>query len=114
MGHPVVVMGGRPRMQNPDGKRPPLRERMAALRVVPRLIRLVWEANPSLTTAMIVLRFSRSVVPVPNMWIAKLIIDEVLRLARVGGSTRHLWTLVAFEMATVVGGELLARASNLV
>jgi ATP-binding cassette, subfamily B, bacterial len=106
-------MGGR-RPKNPDGKRPPLKERVAALRVVPRLIRLVWETKPSYTAAMIVLRFTRSVVPVANLWLAKLIIDEVLRLASAGGSARHLWILVAFEMGTVVGGELLARLSNLV
>jgi ATP-binding cassette subfamily B protein len=106
---------GRPsRSTDPDGKRPPLKERVAALRVVPRLIRLVWETKPSYTAAMIALRFTRSVVPVANLWLAKLIIDEVLRLAREGGSARHLWILVAFEMGTVVGGELLARLSNLV
>src|SRR4051794_39318105 len=109
MAHPIVIMG-RPRA-NPDGKRPPLRERLAALRVVPRLIRLVWDTKPSLTAAMVVLRLTRSVVPVASLWIAKLIIDEVLRLAGHGGSARHLWTLVALEMGTAVGGELLARLS---
>src|SRR3954471_15428355 len=104
MGHPVVMMG-RPSRMNPEGKRPPLRERMAALRVVPRLVRLVWDTNPSYTATMIVLRLSRSVIPVANLWIAKLIIDEVLRLASRGGSARHLWSLVAMEMGTVVGGE---------
>jgi ATP-binding cassette subfamily B protein len=38
----------------------------------------------------------------------------VILLARTGGSSKHLWALVAIEMATVVGGELLARASGLV
>lgn len=101
-------------MRDPNAKRPPFRERMVALRVVPRLIRLVWETKPSYAAAMIVLRFVRSVVPVINLWIAKDIIDEIIRLSRYGGSSRHLWVLVALEMATVVGGELLARASALV
>src|SRR5439155_1105250 len=52
-------------------------------------------------------------VPVANLWIAKLIIDEVLRLARSGGSANHLWVLVALEMGTVIGGEMLARLSGL-
>src|SRR5438067_12875219 len=105
-------MGG-PR-RDPNAPRPPLKERLAALRLVPRLIRLLWATQPLYTTAMILLRFVRSVVPVANLWVAKLIIDEVVTLARGGGSSRDLWMLVALEMAIVVGGELLARASGLI
>jgi ATP-binding cassette subfamily B protein len=106
------MMGGRRR---PSDKRPSLGERVASLRVVPRLIKLVWETKPSYAAAMIVLRLTRSVVPVVNLWIAKLIIDEVVLLAnRTGGSAEHLWSLVALEMGSVVVGELLARASGLV
>jgi ATP-binding cassette, subfamily B, bacterial len=108
----VMLRGGTRR--DPDAKRPTLKERVVALRSVPRLIRLVWETQPAYASAMIVLRFVRAVVPVTNLWIAKLIIDEVIHLARSGGSADHLWRLVALEMATVVGGELLARLSGLV
>jgi ATP-binding cassette subfamily B protein len=101
-------------MSHPHAPRPPLKERIAALRLVPRLIRLVWETHRGYTGTMIALRFVRSVVPVTNLWVAKLIIDEVVKLARFGGSSRHLWMLVALEMTTVVGGELLARASGLI
>src|SRR5215813_11960084 len=111
MAHPMVFT--RPR-QRPDGTRAPLKERIAALRVVPRLIRLVWETKPSYAATMLVLRLARAVVPLANLWVAKLIIDEVLLLARTHGPSKHLWALVALEMATVVGGELLARASGLV
>src|SRR5512132_403873 len=110
MGHPMMMMRGR----NPDAPRPPLKERIAALRLVPRLIALVWETHRGYTAAMIVFRVVRSVVPVTNLWVAKLIIDEVVTLARAGGSTRHLWVLVAIELATVVVGELLARTSGLI
>jgi ATP-binding cassette subfamily B protein len=112
MAHPATIFGRGPR--DPNAPRPPLKERLAALRLVPRLIRLVWETHRGYTAAMIALRFVRSVVPVTNLWVAKLIIDEVITLARVGGSSRHLWILVALEMTTVVGGELLARASGLI
>jgi ATP-binding cassette subfamily B protein len=112
MAHPAMIFGRGPR--DPNAPRPPLKERLAALRLVPRLIRLVWETHRGYTAAMIALRFVRSVVPVTNLWVAKLIIDEVIKLARAGGSSRHLWMLVALEMTTVVGGELLARASGLI
>jgi len=98
----------------PGAPPPPLRERIAALRYVPRLIRLVWETHRGYAASMLALRLMQSVVPLANLWIAKLIIDEVVRLARFGGSARHLWTLVASELAVVVGGDVLARASNLV
>lgn len=100
--------------KDPNAKRPSLRERVVALRVVPRLVKLVWETKPSYTMAMIALRFVRSVVPVVTLWVAKLIIDEVVRIAGHGESARHLWSLVALEMGIVVVGELLARASGLV
>src|SRR5262245_38353132 len=99
------------RNRDPNAPRPSLRERVTALRVVPRLIRLVWETKPSYTIAMIALRLVRSVVPVATLWVAKLIIDEVIRLSTAGGSSTYLWELVALEMGIVVGGELLARVS---
>jgi ATP-binding cassette subfamily B protein len=108
-----MFMGG-PRNRNPNAPRPPLRTRLAGLRLAPRLIRLVWETHRPYTAMMIALRVVRSVVPVTGLWVAKLIIDEVVTLARTGGSPRHLWSLVALEMATVVGGELLARLSGLI
>jgi ATP-binding cassette subfamily B protein len=113
MSTPRGVGGGRG-PSDPNAPRPPLRERIAALRLVPRLLKLVWETQPVFTGAMIVLRFVRSVVPVASLWVAKLIIDEVITVSRGGGSSRHLWMLVALEMTIVVGGELLARASSLI
>ncbi len=113
MTHVMVVGGKRPR-RDPNAPPPKLRDRIAAMRLVPRLVRLVWETQPAFTGIMVALRLVRSVVPVTNLWVAKLIIDAVIGLARTGGSTRHLWLLVAIEMGTVVGGELLARASGLV
>jgi ATP-binding cassette subfamily B protein len=112
MAHPMVV--SQMSRRRPDGSRAPLKERIRALRVVPRLVRLVWATKPSYTVAMLVLRLVRAVMPLATLWVAKLIIDEVLLLARTHGPSRHLWSLVALEMAIVVGGELLARASGLV
>ena len=109
MTHPVIIRGRR----DPDAPRPPLKERIAALRLVPRLIGLVWQTHRGYTALMIVLRLVRSAVPVTNLWVAKLIIDEVIMLARTGGSARHLWSLVALEMGIVVANELLARLSGL-
>src|SRR6185369_14251171 len=110
MTHPMIARGRR----DPDAPRPPFKERIAALRLVPRLIGLVWQTHRGYTALMIVLRLVRSAVPVSNLWVAKLIIDEVVTLSRSGGSARHLWFLVALEMGIVVANELLARLSGLI
>ncbi len=91
------------------------RERLAALRYLPALLRLVWETNRAYTAAMIVLRLLRAFVPVASLWAAKLIIDQVVYLSRTpGASLTPLWRVVALELAIVVVGEILARASSLV
>lgn len=108
---PIMMLRGR---RDPNAPPPRLKERIAAMRLVPRLIRLVWSTHRGYTLSMIVLRFVRSVVPVATLWVAKLIIDEVILLARTHGPSRELWVLVALEMAIVVGGELLARTSSLI
>ena len=100
----------------PEDERPKgWRERLAALRYLPALLRLVWSTHRGYTAAMIVLRLLRAFVPVSSMWVAKLIIDEVVALTgTTGGSLVPLWRVVALEFAIVTVGEILARASSLV
>src|SRR5688500_935932 len=94
---------------------PSVRERLAALRHVPALLRLVWDTHRGYAAAMIALRFVRAGVPVATLWVAKLIVDEVIAAATRGGSdVGRLWSLVGLEFGIVVVGELLARASALV
>ena len=91
------------------------RERLAALRYLPSLLRLVWQTHRVYTASMIGLRLVRSFVPVAALWAAKLIIDQVVLLAKApGASLTPLWRVVAIELGIVVVGEFLARASALV
>ena len=95
--------------------KPTVRERVAAMRHVPALLRLVWETHRGYAVAMIALRVVRSAVPVATLWVAKLIIDEVIAAAGRGGSDLgRLWTLLALEFGIVAVGAVLARASALV
>jgi ATP-binding cassette subfamily B protein len=100
----------------PEEERPRgWRERLAALRYLPVLLRLVWQTHRGYTAAMIGLRLLRAFVPVAGLWVAKLIIDQVVHLARTpGASLAPLWRVVALELVVVVVGEFLARASALV
>jgi ATP-binding cassette subfamily B protein len=87
---------------------------MNALRYVPQLLRLVWNTHRGFTVAMALLRLVRAFVPIATLWIGKLIIDGVVTAQRTGGSWRSVGSLVAIELAIVIVGELLARASSLV
>jgi ATP-binding cassette subfamily B protein len=106
-----------PRGRNalPSDERPRTwRERLAALRYLPRLLALVWATSRGLTSAMIALRLVRAFVPVAALWAAKLIIDQVVILAATpGASLAPLWQAMLLELAIVVAGEILARASSL-
>ena len=96
------------------GERPPWRERVRALRHVPPLLGMVWRTHRGYASAMLVLRVLRSFVPLATLWVGKLVIDQVIamREAATPDWTR-LWELVALEIAIVVAGEALARASQL-
>jgi ATP-binding cassette subfamily B protein len=96
------------------GETPTFRERMDALRYVPQLLALVWDTHRGFTLAMAALRLVRAFVPIATLWIGKLIIDGVVHAQRNGGSWRSVGGLVAIELAIVIAGELLARASALV
>jgi ATP-binding cassette, subfamily B, bacterial len=114
---PVVVVppgGRRGRGSAAAGEKPSFRERMAALRYVPQLLGLVWNTHRGFTVTMAVLRLVRAFIPIATLWIGKLIIDGVVAAQRTGTSWRSVAALVAIELAIVVVGELLARASSLV
>lgn len=98
---------------------PTWRERIAALRYVPSLIKMVWQTHRGYTVAMVALRLCRAFVPVATLWIGKLIIDTVVAARGVELNSseptfNRLWQLVGLEIAIVVIGEVLARASALV
>src|SRR6476660_10380060 len=76
LGHPVVRPNGRGRPSAPDVG---WRERLQALRHLPKLLRMVWETDPRYVVGILLLRVARSAVPLAVLWIGKLIVDEVVR-----------------------------------
>ena len=101
-----------------EGPPPTWSERLAALKHVPPLIRLVFQTHRGYTAAILVLRVIRSFIPVAVLWIGKLIIDGVIAgmAAAHAGRTPdwwHLATLVGLELGIAVVGEGLARLSSL-
>jgi ATP-binding cassette subfamily B protein len=75
---------------------------------------MVWDTGPALTTATIVLRLISSLIPVAQLWVGKLIIDQVVRAIQGRMTDPHrIWTYLAYEIALAVLSDLLSRAVNL-
>jgi ATP-binding cassette subfamily B protein len=113
---------GIPRMRrsplNNNDALPPWRERLAALRYVPPLLKMVWETHRGYACGIIALRAVRAFVPLAVLWVGKLIIDGVvasIAAAQAGEAVAWLvlGRLVALELGIAVTGEALARASSL-
>ncbi len=116
LGHPIV-RPGRPG-RKPDAPRPGWRERLDAVKHVPRLLRLVWGTEPRYVVGILLLRIGRSLVPLAVLWIGKLIVDEVVRAVGVAGSGApvdwvRLVELLAVELTIALVGEWMARVSSL-
>jgi ATP-binding cassette subfamily B protein len=122
-------MGGRAASSAP-GEPPPLerqswRQRLGALRNLPPFLKLVWRTSPSLALGQGLLRLVRALLPVAALFVAKLIIDEVILLARdhpdvhdprewleKGWLDRIGW-LLAIELGLAVLSDVLGRAVSL-
>lgn len=100
------------------GPPPTWGERLAALKHIPPLLRLVFQTHRGYTAAILALRAVRSLIPVAVLWIGKLIIDGVIAgvaTVRAGQTPdwSHLILLVGLELGIAVVGEGLARLSSL-
>jgi ATP-binding cassette subfamily B protein len=75
---------------------------------------MVWDTGPALTTGTIVLRLVSAVIPVAQLWVGKLIIDQVVRAIQGRLADPHrIWVYLAYEIALAVLSDLLSRAVNL-
>ena len=92
-----------------------LKDRFSALKNLPQFFKLVWQASPSLTIINALLRLIRSAIPVAILYIAKLIIDQIVELSDShAGSHNYLWQLVALEFGLAILSDGLSRATTLV
>src|SRR3954465_3597620 len=114
--HPVIRGNGRGRhAPAPDVG---WRERLQAMRHLPKLLRMVWETEPRYVVGILVLRVARSAVPLAVLWIGKLIVDEVVHgIALHGQGAPIPWgrliTYVSIELVIALVGEGLSRVSAL-
>jgi ATP-binding cassette subfamily B protein len=123
MGPPLAHPGIRPnpdrggrkaRAGQPPDTPPSWRERLQALKHLPRLFRLVWATQPRYVVIILALRVLRAIVPLAVLWIGKLIVDEVvMSVTRGDASWERLGLLLGAELLVAVLGEALSRASAL-
>lgn len=112
---PFVPPPRRPRSRLTPDQLPSWSDRLAALKHVPPLLKMVYETHRGYTVAIVGLRVVRAVVPLGLLWIGKLIIEAVEAYYRGAQPVNwpHLALLVGVELMIAVGGEGLARASSL-
>src|SRR5450755_2492364 len=86
------------------------RERLAALRNVPPVLRIVWQSGPLVVALGLVFRLISSLIPLAALWITKLIIDDIVHVVSLHQPVSpQLWWLVAAEFAIAIFGSILGR-----
>src|SRR5579862_7899183 len=88
-------------------------ERLRALRNIPPVFRMVWDAAPGVVISSLIFRLLVSLVPVAMLWVTKMIIDAVDRyIHHVAALPKEFWWLVAAEFALASLGTIFARAND--
>jgi len=83
---------------------------MDALRHVPPILRLVWDAAPSVVSAGIALRVTSALIPVAALAVSKWIIDLLVGVIKHPGPIPHvIWWLLAVEFLLAGVNSLLSR-----
>jgi len=86
------------------------RDRLAALRNVPAVLRFVWESGRSVVILGLVARIIASLLPPALFWVSKLIIDTIFQIVTTHQPiSARLWWLVAAEFAIAVTIGLVGR-----
>lgn len=103
----------RRRRPSPDEPPPQLRDRLRAIRLVPRFLAMVWRMRPSYALGSLLCRVVAAFGPVALLWVGKLIVDGIVAQARSPHPQwRPLLVLVALELGIVVVLEALRRAAS--
>ncbi len=105
----------------PPGNTPPetpptsWRDRFAALGNLPAFFKIAFDTAPGLFVGNALVRLIRAAVPATSLYIGKLLIDEVIRLAaQHDTNTTYLWTLVLAEFGLAIGSTALGRVTSLI
>ena len=87
--------------------RPPGTSRLGSLRTLPALVTLLWQTSPALTSTSLALRLARAGLPIATLFVAKLIIDEVVRLGAHPAPEQPWMDLLTSRLAVLLATELV-------
>jgi ATP-binding cassette subfamily B protein len=105
---------GPPEMDS-NAPKPGFTDSIKALKLLIPFFKMVWRTSPPLTLANVLLRLIKSVVPLAQLFIGKLIIDEIVLLVNnKGDDYSTLWKWIAIEFSITLLSEVLSRLINLV
>ncbi len=86
------------------------RERLVALRNLPPVLGIVWQSGPPVVAAGLIFRVFASLLPMALLWVTKLIIDGIVRVASSHQPVQpRFWWLVAAEFGLAVLSTILTR-----
>jgi ATP-binding cassette subfamily B protein len=87
------------------------RDRLAALRNIPPVLKLVWDAAPRVVAGGLALRVASALIPLAVLEVSKRIIDLVVAAVKHPGPVPHeMWILLALEFLLAALNNLLGRA----
>ena len=86
-------------------------ERLAALRNVPPVLRLVWDAAPRVVASGLALRVASALIPLAVLGVSRWIINLVVaQVKHPGPLPNEIWILLAVEFLLAALNNLLGRA----
>ena len=115
LAHPVIRQSGPRGGRNPEPLDRPetWRERLAAMRHLPRLLRLVWQTQPAYVVGVLLLRLVGAIIPLGVLWVGKLIVDEVVaRIAAYQATGNVEWERLGWLLAAEFGIALVGAAAS--
>jgi ATP-binding cassette subfamily B protein len=94
----------------PDGKKS-WRDRAAALRNIPPVLKLLWSSGPPVVAGELAARILTALIPVATFWVAKTIIDMVVAKVKNPATPfpQSIWYWLAAEFVLASLGNILGR-----
>lgn len=87
---------------------------LQSLKLLLPFFKMIWKTSPPLTLANIILRTFKSAIPVAQLYVGKLIIDEVIRLINTPEKDYdQLWWWIGLELGLAVISEIFNRLISL-
>jgi len=89
-------------------------ESLQALKLLPPFFRMIWKTSPKLTFWNVLLRLLKSAIPVGQLYVGKLIIDEVIKqISAPHKDFTQLWWWLGLELTLAASSEILNRLISL-